>query len=424
VSELDNGYIGNVPLEMETIEDSFGKSIVRHEYPHVDGAELEDMGQTARTVRVRCLFWDDDASHFTYDNHQALLRLLEATGASTLEFNHPQYGLLQGSVEQISVRHDDRERCAEIDFSFIEDGRQDVQPVAIVDLRQVETLFSADIDTADDTFSAEAIAAGSAEVLDVELDPEQSILDQFTAISTSAWAFVQEVDAAVRTIEGTLIDVANPANSLVATIAFTTNLPGRLLGSIARCVERYARLYDGVRNSPMRFIDSFRRGVLALEAAVPGFAPHIHAAGAARACIELAGIFGGDDTARRGNDAIGDSPAFDPRGNRLPTPQMLPVLTVADLEDSLALARTWVQESVDADRTRTELKAMARTLLDHVNGVKVDRENLISVMLDQPLPLHLVCLKYGLSYRQAERLQAINRFRRPNAVKGEVLVYA
>jgi hypothetical protein len=41
------------------------------------------------------------------------------------------------------------------------------------------------------------------------------------------------------------------------------------------------------------------------------------------------------------------------------------------------------------------------------------------------MPLHLVCLKYGLPYTDAERLLGVNRqIRNPNFADGEVLVYA
>jgi hypothetical protein len=40
------------------------------------------------------------------------------------------------------------------------------------------------------------------------------------------------------------------------------------------------------------------------------------------------------------------------------------------------------------------------------------------------MPLHLVCLRYGLPYTAAERLLTINSIVNPNRVAGEVNVYA
>jgi len=67
---------------------------------------------------------------------------------------------------------------------------------------------------------------------------------------------------------------------------------------------------------------------------------------------------------------------------------------------------------------------MAKALLEHVNAVRLEREKMKAVILDNPLPLHLVCLRYGLPCKDAERLLKVNRgIRNPNFASGEVLVY-
>jgi prophage DNA circulation protein len=48
----------------------------------------------------------------------------------------------------------------------------------------------------------------------------------------------------------------------------------------------------------------------------------------------------------------------------------------------------------------------------------------ITVEVDNTLPLHLVCLEYGLTTADAEQLMTINRIRNPNFVTGKVNVYA
>jgi len=69
------------------------------------------------------------------------------------------------------------------------------------------------------------------------------------------------------------------------------------------------------------------------------------------------------------------------------------------------------------------LKTMAVALLNHVNSVRLEREKMARVVLDNPMPLHLVCLKYGLPYQDAERLIRVNNIHAPNFTSGEVLVY-
>jgi hypothetical protein len=46
-----------------------------------------------------------------------------------------------------------------------------------------------------------------------------------------------------------------------------------------------------------------------------------------------------------------------------------------------------------------------------------------AVVLDNAMPLHLVCLKYGLPYQAAERLIRVNNIPNPNFTAGEVMVY-
>lgn len=426
-----NAYISSqggsrIPLELENVDDSFGNALVQHEYPNSDGADLENQGRTPRRVRLKAIFWDEP-NHIGYDNHFALIQVLDA---KVVELNHPVYGLLKGMVGQINVRHDDTERYAEVEFEFVEQGRSDTVAVQVVDVvASMENGFEAALDAELTRIEADARDAAEDDyetIVEVDLSDVpagDSILDRFYGVSRAAWEYVKQADAALRAIEGTLIEVAAPANSLVATVSFSTNLPGRILSSVANCVERYATLGESLYDSPFRFCDSLKAGLLQLEAAVPAFSSQVRSIGAARCCLALGEIFDADDQTWRANAANVSQPAFDPKGNRRPTPAPTPTLSTLEMENAAALLRTWVQEAVDLDRTRTELKVMARDLTSHISEVKLQRENLVSVRIDQPMPLHLVCLKQGLDYRDADRLLAVNRIRKPNFVEGDILVY-
>ena len=64
---------------------------------------------------------------------------------------------------------------------------------------------------------------------------------------------------------------------------------------------------------------------------------------------------------------------------------------------------------------------MSAALLTQVNSVRLEREKMIEVALDNTMPLHLVCLKYGLSYRDAERLLKVNNsIQNPNFTAGVI----
>lgn len=100
------------------------------------------------------------------------------------------------------------------------------------------------------------------------------------------------------------------------------------------------------------------------------------------------------------------------------------LLTINEIEQMLAETRSYLQEAVDESRGMESLKKMAALLLDHANAVKIEREKIVKVEIENRMPLHLICLKYGLPYNYADRLRAINKIRHPNFVSGEVAVYA
>jgi len=70
------------------------------------------MGQKAREIKFRCYFYNE-----TYELHTSVIALLDYHGL--LELHHPKYGIIQGMVESMSIRHDDREETAEIDITFV-----------------------------------------------------------------------------------------------------------------------------------------------------------------------------------------------------------------------------------------------------------------------------------------------------------------
>ena len=180
MAENDKYYAYIYPqwkLEIENIEDSFEKSIAQYEFPYRDGALLEDMGQKAHKIRFRCYFYNEN-----YDSHIELIKFLE--GKDLIEIAHPQYGIIIGKIETLSVRHDDRERTAEIDITFIENLRGEIHPLTYVDVESAaEEAFIEGQDEQMEEFKDDAeeeLGAEADEVLEKELDPDKGILEQFT----------------------------------------------------------------------------------------------------------------------------------------------------------------------------------------------------------------------------------------------------
>jgi len=103
---------------------------------------------------------------------------------------------------------------------------------------------------------------------------------------------------------------------------------------------------------------------------------------------------------------------------------MEPVMNIREIEETLFLSREAIQEAVELTRQNQLLKKMAELLLYHVNEIKLERERIMMVNIDNVIPLHLVCLKYGLPYHAAERIMAINTIKKPNFTFGRQSIYA
>jgi prophage DNA circulation protein len=434
MAKTDVAYLDGILLEMEDISDSFQKAIARFERPYVDGADLEDMGQKARTVRIRCYFFDN-AAQATYDDHLALVDHLKNRTAS--ELNHPKYGVLAGMVEAFDVRHDDRERCAEVDITFVERGRAGRIPAAIVP--EVDTA----VESAFVTTVQEQTAAIAEEMAESGLDTTTdmvegtSLLAQITGVTVQARAYARQIDTALGHLAAYASTVTQPVNSLTATINYGASIPGRILGTVDQAVERVARLHDAIESSPSRFQAGIDFGLLKIEEDLDTFLPddrhgakamllkQVKLSAARRLALETAYIYAADRDGRRTQRTQASATAFDQTGkySARQEPDTQP-MNVAELEQTLAAAGTRLQAAVDAERSLEGLKAMALALVDAVNEVKVTAENVATVAVDNIVPLHLICLRYGLPYADAERLVALNPgIRNPSFIEGEVKVY-
>ncbi|HOF77244.1 MAG TPA: DNA circularization N-terminal domain-containing protein [Smithellaceae bacterium] len=409
-------------FECETLEDSFEKVIVRHEFPFRAGALLQDMGQTARDIKIRLYFMNEN-----YEAHKKLIAHLDAVD-HTYELSHPKYGLIKGHIATMVVRHDDRLETAEIDLSFIEGkipADSDAGYAAPVDAGTEEAFIAGQ-----DELNAHVAADIKEQYPDdfnellKEIDPAAAnLFEQYAGLTRQAQAFVKKVDQYVGRLRATLNEITAPANSLVSTIIYARNLPGVLIGSIAAAVERFVLLYDSLRDAPDRFLDSYRSGAAQLEDAAE-FRKYARISIAQREVVEIGAILkedqNKDNAARQAARTKTFSVTGRPQKEIAPAPQLL---TITEIENTLAIVRADLQAAINEARSMQTLKAMAAALTDHVIAIKKTKPAPMTVVLDNPLPLHLVCLRYGLAYHDAEQLLAINRLRHPSFAWGEVQIY-
>lgn len=433
MSDIYTAMLDDIVLDVETIEDSFSKSLAKYEFPYRDGALLEDMGQRARSVTIRCYFYGP-----MYAQHGTLLNHLKSR--NLFELRHPKYKLLKGSVETVSVRHDDRTETAEIDITFVENLRAPETTLSSDPSSEQENGFGKGQQQQMDKFAGDAggtLGAQAGQVLNRGLDPAQRIFPQFQDLTGTARDYVAQVDAYVGVFEHTLSDIASPANSLLATIDYGTTLPGRVIGAAAGVMERYALFYGSLKSAPTRFIQSFLDGVKEFreslprssknrvkQSAIDSLQKHIGIAAAQRVALEIAYLYKEDEDRREKARRAENRRSFDSKGNYIKAEVAEPIMTINDIEKTLADVRGAIQSAVDSAREMDSLKLMARQLLFHVNTIKLEREKIVIVELNSEMPLHLVCLKYGLPYNYAERIHAINIAGNPNFLSGKVNIYA
>jgi prophage DNA circulation protein len=429
--------LNGLTLECETIDDDFKKAIAEHHIPYRRKPLLDDMGGGSQKIWLRCYFYED-----TYEAHKDLLALLQVR--SLFDLVHPKYGLLRGAIENVSVRHSDLLRTAEIDLTFIEgdDAALSEEVRRIIDAESaVEEQFTASLAEQYDEISADIandLAAEAATVLGATLTPGLPMADQINGISYNAREYLKEIDASVASFETLQVGVQNPANSLLATISFTENLPGRIIGSMARTVERYCRAFDSLVSFPARFLDAVKIETDNLIASfdvadTPSkgksvaramLGKHLRISSAQRLSLEAASLYKADETGREELRKSEARRPFDALGNYRSLGEAPTIMTMDETEKTLAVVRGSIQNALAASRGMTSLKSAARTLLEHVNTIKLERDRIVQVTLHNPTPLHLVCLAQGLPYAYAERIHSLNRIQAPNFTEGTINVYA
>ena len=140
--------------------------------------------------------------------------------------------------------------------------------------------------------------------------------------------------------------------------------------------------------------------------------------------VQAATVYAADQAQRLIYDSVVKIQSFDALGNYT-NPDPLPdIMTVNDLENTLAAVRTFIQEAVDQSRQLESLKAEALVLLNHVDTIKLQREKIVQIQVNNPTPLHLILLDNNIPYNEADHIMSINSIDNPNFTRGAVNIYA
>ncbi|MDP3841048.1 MAG: DNA circularization N-terminal domain-containing protein [Oxalobacteraceae bacterium] len=125
-------------FEVVSTGDDIERAIVSHEYPYVDGANVEDMGRAARRISMTAVFYGDD-----YEIQlQQFLGAIDTPGAA--ELIHPIFGSINAQFVRTSIPHEamlpDQTR---ITLEFVESALRSVLFDRVLPLQQVEAVNEA-----------------------------------------------------------------------------------------------------------------------------------------------------------------------------------------------------------------------------------------------------------------------------------------
>lgn len=117
-------------FEVDDVDASGGRRLVKHEYPLRDVPYTEDMGRKAREYSVRA-FVVQGRSYSYFDARKELLKALESYGPGTLI--HPWHGEIKVCVDRYSMRESmESGGLLQVDITFCEAGSLE-QPTATAD---------------------------------------------------------------------------------------------------------------------------------------------------------------------------------------------------------------------------------------------------------------------------------------------------
>lgn len=409
--------LGPWDLKLTNISDEISHDLAETKYPYKNGADVEDMGVNPEFFRFSCILTNEDFDN----NYDALRNWFLSYFPEPIELYHPDHKVaLYGFPKNFSEATDKRKRHAEFNFDF-----------EIANLQDETQAFA---DPADVTFeeAKEANAevqksiAGDmqkAGVPDVAGD-DWSLLDVWGALGDAARAFASGVQDALGKIQGVIATVKAPIDAINTTIDYLDTISGKLTSSLQGCCDSFTGLARRATKSKSStaVLATNMSDMLATLAGSPVYAAYATLA-ATTLAYETAKLIS-DDERRMGESIAAESVVSDDaEGREIAETKPVYIVTPAELEDSVATVREFINTVLPIAICPERLKKQAATLSEAVLRIKMEYMTTKKVVLQHETPLHKVCLDNGLGYKAAERLCALNAVKNPTFMIGEVLVY-
>ncbi|EOW2415321.1 TPA: DNA circularization protein [Yersinia enterocolitica] len=210
-SILDASFRG-VRFDVVNARDSWSRDIAQHEYPYIDGADVQDMGRKARNIRLSALFWGDD-----YDSRlQSFIAELDKRGAG--ELIHPIYGSMPNmQVIECQVGHD----AENVDYCTVE--------LVFLESKTGNPFFSQDYPTA----QADVIFNQVQSLMDAE----QSLMDNALAPLRDAKKLMSKSKALASAALNMLLIFRSEITGFVGSTTDFVQYPGAFMSDLQSAVS-------------------------------------------------------------------------------------------------------------------------------------------------------------------------------------------
>ncbi|HDL8284786.1 TPA: DNA circularization protein [Yersinia enterocolitica] len=434
-SMLDVSFRG-VRLDVINTRDTWSRDIAQHEYPYIDGADIQDMGRKARNIRLSVLFWGDD-----YDSRlQSFIAALDKPGAG--ELIHPIYGSMPNmqAIEcQVSHDAENVDYCT-VELVFLESKTgnpfftQDY-PTAQADVifNQVQSLMDAEQSLMDNAMAplrdakklmskSKALASAALNMLIIFRSEITGFVGNTTDFVQYPGAFMSDLQSAVSltsintTSSGASAGSGVSAASAISQTNATMSDWGESHRQLTAIADMPAALVSGEKTAPVE---------MPAGTSVADIAELI-----AMVTIVVAG-----ELAQDAADIFSDE-------------EINSLLSPVEIERIANDTREFIQAAIDQHRAQYAdatqeisssptalgiawqpvvegLKDIALAVQQLATNMITTRPPLIQRQVDSVSNLHLVAHRWYGDYRRAAELQRLNpQLRNPNNLKPGDVLYA
>lgn len=423
MAEAKTAKLGPWELKLVSIDDDISHAISSTTYPYKNGADHEDMGVNPEAFKFSGVLSNKD-----YDNnYKSLRKWFLSIFKKPVELFHPDHGTIYGYPKTASFRNDRRRRFCEFTFDFeVDEIQPDIQSYTDPYQNNFKQAQALNLEVQESV----ALSMQQTGVPDIPGSSDWSLIDAWSSLGDDARSFANATSKAMGQLLGVIATVQSPVDAINTTIDYLDSLSGTLTKAIQECCDSFVTLArktglnkGKTRASTATLVSSAFSMLASLYDAPASVRSAFATLAAATVATETAKQIS-DDEKKMGESFAAERIVMDDaEGRELAEESEVYLVTPADLEDTLALAREFIQQVLPQTVSPYRLKNMAAMLSDAVLRIKLEYMTTKTVDVSHETPLHKIALENGLNYKAAERLFALNNVKNPTFMQGKVMVY-